>query len=341
MQRAEQALVLQVVPPRSESDRDIAALETVVQGLALDERHPVALEIARTSQGRQFLLRATSAAALEHLAAQVQARYPQASIQPLTEDPLCVKPGETIAALELQPGAASYLPLRSWRERELPVAGTDPLLGVLAAVSQLPSNIRTVAQLALMPLPPTWSQGLRRRAVEHPLEPERQRQRRGASASGSSAPSTAGIIAMGILVALLLLWYRFARRLPPWILHAGTLVLHGKNPHLSSSQLVLLAVSLGGSAIAVLLVLLLVNWLLRRLRRTSIYDMRLVAQKTGRSAYRARLRLFVIVAAQAAIGKSAHEASVPLPPSVRPPFPQTKKKKEVVLLLASNSRMFR
>ena len=35
---------------------------------------------------------------------------------------------------------------------------------------------------------------------------------------------------MGMLVALLLLWYRFSRKLPPWILHAGTLLLHGKNP---------------------------------------------------------------------------------------------------------------
>ena len=80
----EPCLVLQVVPPRTASSRDMAALETVMQGLALDTRHPVALEIARTENGRQFLLRATSRAALEHLAAQIQARYPQAIIQPLS-----------------------------------------------------------------------------------------------------------------------------------------------------------------------------------------------------------------------------------------------------------------
>jgi hypothetical protein len=70
----QQRLVLQVVPPRSASNRDLAALETVMQGLALGVRHPVALEIARTTRGRHFLLRATSPAALEHLAAQIQAR---------------------------------------------------------------------------------------------------------------------------------------------------------------------------------------------------------------------------------------------------------------------------
>ena len=61
----EPCLVLQVVPPRANSSRDMAALETVMQGLPLDARHPIALEIARTENGRQFLLRATSRAALE------------------------------------------------------------------------------------------------------------------------------------------------------------------------------------------------------------------------------------------------------------------------------------
>ncbi len=55
MHSQEQCLVLQVVPPRTASSRDIAALETVMQGLVLDTHHPVALEIARTESGRQFL----------------------------------------------------------------------------------------------------------------------------------------------------------------------------------------------------------------------------------------------------------------------------------------------
>ncbi len=113
MNLEQQRLALQVIPPRSASNRDIAALETVMQGLTLGVRHPVALEIARTAKGRQFMLRATSPSALQHLTAQIQARYPQATIQPLPEDPLNIKPDEAITAVELQPGAASYLPLRS------------------------------------------------------------------------------------------------------------------------------------------------------------------------------------------------------------------------------------
>jgi hypothetical protein len=290
----EPCLMLQLVPPRTASSRDMVALETVMQGLALDARHPVALEIARTGSGRQFLLRATSRAALEHLAAQIQARYPQAIIQPPDCDPLMLKPGEIVSAVELRPGAPSYLPLRAFRERELPTEGTDPLLGLLAALSHVPANMRVVTQLALLPLPPTWSQADRRRAVEHPLEPERVRQRRSMSTSGSTAPSAGVIIAMGMLVKLLVLWYRFSRKLPPWILHAVTFMLHGRNPQLSSLQMTELITGLVGIVLVALLILLGVRWVLRRLERTSIYDMRLVAEKTGRSAYRVRLRLFVV-----------------------------------------------
>jgi hypothetical protein len=105
-----------------------------------------------------------------------------------------------------------------------------------------------------------------------------------------------------------LLWYRFSKLLPSWIVHAGVLLLHGKNPQFSSSQTTLLVAGLLGIAIAILLALLGVNWVLRHFRRTSIYDMRLVAEKTGRSAYRARLRLFIIATREAASGKSAEES---------------------------------
>src|SRR5260370_28373156 len=113
----EPCLVVQVVPPRTASSRDIAALETVMQGLALDTRHPVALELARTESGRQFLLRATTRAALAHLADQIQARHPQARRQPLAPDPLVLRAGETVSAVELRPAATSHLPMRSSRER--------------------------------------------------------------------------------------------------------------------------------------------------------------------------------------------------------------------------------
>src|SRR5260370_18411966 len=131
------------------------------------------------------------------------------------------------------------------------------------------------------------------------------------TASGSTAPSTGSIIAMGVLVALLLLWSRFAQKLPSWMAHAGTLLLHGQNPQLSPSQIAALIASLVGIGLLSLLLLCGTRWVLRRLGHTAIYDMRLVAEKTGRSAYRARLRLFVIDSAEAATpGESMQEATL-------------------------------
>jgi len=80
--------VFQVRPARASGARDLAALETALAGLALDERTPIALEIAATPTSRQFLLRAEQPAALHHLALQIQSRYPQAVIAPATFDPL-------------------------------------------------------------------------------------------------------------------------------------------------------------------------------------------------------------------------------------------------------------
>jgi hypothetical protein len=102
-----------VIVPRTSSTRDITVLETAMQGLAQDARHPVALELVATASSRHFLLRATSAMSQRHLADQVQARYPQAMIRPLTQedDPLALREDETVSAVELHAGAAAYLPL--------------------------------------------------------------------------------------------------------------------------------------------------------------------------------------------------------------------------------------
>ena len=219
-----------------------------MQGLAQDARHPVALEVAATASSRHFLLRATSAMSQRHLADQVQARYPQASIRPLTQqdDPLVLRGGEMVSAVELRAGAAAYLPLRAFRERELLQEGADPLLGILGVFNHLPSHMRVVTQLALIPASPTWSRNYRRKSVEHPLEQERLRARREFSTAQANGPGTLQLVGMGVLVALLLVWWRFKRQLdaliPSWLLQAGLSLLHGKTPHLTSAHLAMLEI---------------------------------------------------------------------------------------------------
>jgi hypothetical protein len=308
-----------VIVPRVTSTRDITALETVMQGLALDKKHPVALELAATASSRHFLLRATSIMSLAHLADQVQARYPQAIIRPMGvhEDPLVLREGETVSVVELRPGAAVYLPLRAFPERVLLQEGADPLLGILGVFNHLPPHLRMVSQLALIPASPTWSRLYRRKSVEHPLEQERLRTRRELSGTQTSSPSTFRLVAMGVLVAMLLIGWRVTQQLdalaPPWLLQAGLSLMHGKTPHLSSAHL--MALELGGIFVCVALIFLAFAVLQIRSRfgTTPMYDMRLVEEKTALPAYHVRVRLFVF---------STEGEIMPRHPVLTPHFPR-------------------
>src|SRR6266700_1874774 len=59
----------------------------------------------------------------------------------------------------------------------------DPLLGVFAALGDLPPGWRALAQLVLWPAPADWARPHLRRSIEHALEPER------AAAAGTSRSS--------------------------------------------------------------------------------------------------------------------------------------------------------
>ena len=155
------------------------ALATAMHILALDARHPVALEIARAEERCSFQMRATDQVGLRHLAAQVRTRYPQADLVPLDpqDDPLLLRAGEAVSVVELCTGAPAYLPLRTFAPA-LPETApeADPLLSILAALDALPPGVRAVCQLALVPAPANWSRQYQRKAIEHALDPERQRE---------------------------------------------------------------------------------------------------------------------------------------------------------------------
>jgi hypothetical protein len=102
---------------------------------------------------------------------------------------------------------------------------------------------------------------------------------------------------MCVLVALLLIWWRFQRQLnaliPYWLLHACLLLLHGKTPQLTSAHLITLEIGGVVSLVTLFCVAFVVLQVKNRLGTAPMYDMRLVDEKTARPAYRVRLRLFV------------------------------------------------
>ncbi len=285
------------------SRRSLPALQQTMATLALDARQPVALELARDEQGLHFQLRASAPQAMAHLVAQVQALYPQARLERLSphEDPLRLERNEALTVVELAVRGQPYLSLatpdeRLWyRSGNGPQAssGDDPLLAVVGALQAVPPGMRAIMQLALVPASAQWSRPYRRKAVEHPLEPERARERRQQRQHGG--PSMGMIFALGLLVALALLWRRFGAVLlplvPQWLRQDVLDALRGHLPALSSSQIMQVAAVL---ALVFVLVFLLSRLWNRVQGRPALYDQRSVGEKTKQVAYRARLRLLVI-----------------------------------------------
>ena len=137
----------------------------------------------------------------------------------------------------------------------------------------------------------------RRKSVEHPLEQERLRARRELSNAQANGPGTLQLVGMGVLVALLLAWWRFQRQLdaliPSWLQQAGLSLLHGKTPQLTPAHLASLDIGGVVSLVALFCLAFVVMQIRNRLGTSPMYDMRLVDEKTARPAYRVRLRLFV------------------------------------------------
>ena len=142
---------------------------------------------------RRFLLRVSSAGQRQHLAGQLGAAYPQAQLRLLdlesgVADPARLGDDEQLAACTLGLRAAPYLPLRIFGDRDLDAdagpAQADPVLGILAALADLPPGWRGLAQLVLLqPAPSNWAEPYRRLALESPVQAER---------AGDRGPSLVG-----------------------------------------------------------------------------------------------------------------------------------------------------
>jgi len=287
---------------RGVSRRPLRALASTMATLALDSHHPIALEVASDGEHITFQVRASTPEAARHLTSQLQALYPQARMALLApgEDPLRLERNEAVTVVELAVRGQPYLSLATpdaWagqhsRSSQATV-GDDPLLAVVGALRSVPEGMRAIAQLALVPAPAQWSRPYRRKAVEHPLEPERERARRQQRQDGG--PSMGLLVALALLVVLALLWRRFGSSilplLPQWLKQDGAQMMHGHLPVLSSFQIMQLAAVLG----LLFFVVFLISRLWNRLQRhPALYDQRAVGEKTKQVAYRARLRLLVI-----------------------------------------------
>ena len=164
-------VLLAVTPPRT-GERTMLGVENMLQSIAIPE--PFSLELAGDTDGVTLMARCLDEQVVR---GQVAAHYPQARIHEVEDedDPLRLKEGEQAWSITLRADGPEYVPLRVFRDDDLLDPGSDPLIALLGALSNLKGDERIVARLMLRSLGPDWSQAhmekAHRRAVDERREP--------------------------------------------------------------------------------------------------------------------------------------------------------------------------
>jgi hypothetical protein len=212
------AYVVQIVPP-SEIEREALAMENLLQAFSLEE--PFSLEICGEKRRQRFLLRAESQSTLETLCYQLLAQYPQAQIRRLSPiaDPLAMKLGEHAIIGDFSLRAPTWMPIKTFWDEEMTQEGTDPVVGLLSAMEPVKSGERIICQISLVSAPDTWIGRYKRKAVEHPLDKERQEMRQPQSSTTDDELWREGRVLLLLLLGTVLgfqgyTWYRNQAWLP-------------------------------------------------------------------------------------------------------------------------------
>ena len=258
-------VLLAVTPPRT-GERTLLGVENLLQSIAVPE--PFSLELAGDSGGVTLLARCQDGQVVR---SQIAAHYPQARIRqvPVEEDPIFVHRGEHAWGLTLRSGGPEYVPLRTFRDDDLLDAGSDPLLAVIGALSNLREGERVLARLLLRSLGPDWSQGHQQKAFKDPGY-----QRPDPSYTYHTKPLqldgvTMAVLGAGALLALRgYLWVQDGEYLKASLLAAGSL----------------LGLTVAGW-----------GWWRWKQARSRVHDPLLIREKVGRVAFDAELQLIAVL----------------------------------------------
>ena len=147
-------VLLAVTPPRA-GERTLLGVENLLQSIAVPE--PFSLDLAGDMDGVTLMARCLDDRVVR---GQLSAHYPQARIQTIdpAADPLRVEEKEQAWSMTLRADAPEYIPLRTFRDDDLLDPGSDPLIALMGALSNLNEGERVVARLMLRSLGPDWSQ---------------------------------------------------------------------------------------------------------------------------------------------------------------------------------------
>ena len=258
-------VLLEVTPPRS-GERTLLGVENMLGSIAVPE--PFSLELAGDAAGVTLLARCLDDQVVR---GQIAARYPQARIQQLHpgEDPLWVRDDEQAWSMTLRADGPEYVPLRVFRDDDLLDPGSDPLIALMGALSNLNEGERMVARLMLRSLGPDWSQGHLEKAHKKPVpdryEPSYTYHTRPLQMDGV----TLAVLGVGALAAVQgYLWVRAGETWKAVVLGAG----------------ISLGLAVGG-------------WLWHRTKkaRNRVFDPLLIKEKVSRIAFDAEIQVTAIL----------------------------------------------
>ena len=262
-----QPVLLAVTPPRT-GERTLLGVENMLASIAVPE--PFSLELAGDSDGITLMSRCLDG---EVVRGQIAAHYPQARIQevPPEDDPLKMRDGEQAWAMTLRSSGPEYVPLRVFRDDDLLDPGSDPLIALLGALSNLNGGERIVSRLLLRSLGPDWSRPHMEMAHGRPNAqsspgPASQPHQTGAPQTNGKALTVLGVGALAALQG-----YNWVQAGQMW-----KAVLLGMG--------VVLAVAAGGWA-----------WHRWKGSRSRVHDLLLIREKVSRIAFDAEIQVVAVL----------------------------------------------
>ena len=187
------------------------------------------------------------------------------------EDPLRLDEGEQAWSMTLRAVGPEYAPLRVFRDDDLLDLGSDPLIALLGALSNLRHRERVTARLMLRSLGPDWSQAHMEKAHQPAVEQRRD---------PSYAYQTRPLRMDGVTMAVLGVGAVAALRAYLWV-QAG-----------ETWKAVLMGIGVG-AALAV------GGWLWHRFKRSRsrVYDPNLIREKVSRIAFDGEVQVVAVLPA--------------------------------------------
>ena len=184
-------VLLAVTPPRT-GERTLLGVENLLASIAVPE--PFSLELVGDAGGVTLMARCQDGQVIR---GQIAAHYPQARIHEIApeHDPLRIQDGEQAWSMILRSAGPEYVPLRTFRDADLTDPGSDPLIALLGALSDLRDGERVVARLLLCSLGPGWAEHHQRLAHERPAAGAPQP----SYAPQTGTPQAAGGLGMAVL----------------------------------------------------------------------------------------------------------------------------------------------